>query len=158
MRRAVLAFATALLAGCAADGGGPHISDRTRELSGPIALGAGAVWMASELSYLEPEYLAGMLIAYGIHDPLAPTWRIDVSRSGEDRLRMDLRMKALATGGEGEARRVFLRNARQVVEAGGFAGFDVLSWEEGIESTRPLAHRFASGEIRLVRSMTFPGF
>jgi len=70
---------------------------------------------------------------------------------------MDLRMKALATGGDGEARRVFLRNAREVVEAGGFAGFDVLRYEEGIESTRPFARRFASGEIRLVRSQIFPG-
>ena len=62
----------------------------------------------------------------------------------------------LVTGGEGEARQVFLRNARQVVEAGGFAGFDVLRYEEGIESTRPFARRFASGEIRLVRSRAFP--
>ena len=51
---------------------------------------------------------------------------------------------------------VILRNARQVVEAGGFAGFDVLRYEEGIESTRPFARRFASGEIRLVRSRAFP--
>lgn len=158
MRRAVLAVSAiaTLLAGCATDAEGPRVSERAVELSGPVALAAGVVWLASELEYLEPEYLAGMLVAYAIYDPLAPTWKIDVSRAGEDRLRMDLRMKALATGGEGEARRVFLRNARKVVEAGGFAGFDVLSYEEGIESTRPFARRFASGEIRLVRSRTFP--
>ena len=63
---------------------------------------------------LEPEYLAGMLVAYGIYDPLAPTWSIEVSRSGEDRVRMDLHMKRMATGGDGEARRVFLRNAREI--------------------------------------------
>ncbi|HHW62438.1 MAG TPA: hypothetical protein GX403_00520 [Rhodocyclaceae bacterium] len=159
MRHAVLALSAAvtLLAGCATGGEGPRVSERAAELSGPVALAAGVVWMASELEYLEPEYLAGMLVAYGIYDPLAPTWKIDVSRTGEDRLRMDLRMKALATGGEGEARQVFLRNARQVVEAGGFAGFDVIRYEEGIESTRPFARRFASGEIRLVRSQIFPG-
>ena len=159
MRRAALSLTlvATLLAGCASDGGGPRVSERAVELSAPVALAAGVVWMASELEYLEPEYLAGMLVAYAIYDPLAPTWKIDVSRAGEDRLRMDLRMKALATGGEGEARQVFLRNARQVVEAGGFAGFDVLRYEEGIESTRPFARRFASGEIRLVRSQIFPG-
>ncbi len=158
MRRTVLSLSLAatLLGGCASDGG-PQPSARALELSAPVALAAGAVWMASDLAYLEPEYLAGMLVAYGIYDPLAPTWKIDVSRVGEDRLRMDLRMKALATGGDGEARRVFLRNAREVVEAGGFAGFDVLRYEEGIESTRPFARRFASGEIRLVRSQIFPG-
>jgi hypothetical protein len=32
----------------------------------------------------------------------------------------------------------------------------VLRYEEGIESTRPFARRFASGEIRLVRSRAFP--
>ena len=158
MRRAALSLTlvATLLVGCASDGGGPQVSERTVELSAPVALAAGVVWMASELEYLEPEYLAGMLVAYAIYDPLAPTWKIDVSRTGEDRLRMDLRMKSLVTGGEGEARQVFLRNARQVVEAGGFAGFDVLRYEEGIESTRPFARRFASGEIRLVRSRAFP--
>lgn len=160
MRRTAPALAASLAilaAGCASDTGGSALGERAGSVSGAVVAAVGAVWMASDLSYLEPEYLAGMLVAYGIYDPLAPTWTIDVSRSGEDRLRMDLRMKALATGGEGEARRVFLRNARQVAVAGGFAGFDVLSWEEGIELTRPFAHRFASGEIRLVRSHTFPG-
>ena len=158
MHRAALSLtlAATLLAGCASDSAGPRVSERAVELSAPVALVAGVVWMASELEYLEPEYLAGALVAYAIYDPLAPTWRIDVSRAGEDRLRMDLRMKSLVTGGEGEARQVFLRNARQVVEAGGFAGFDVLRYEEGIESTRPFARRFATGEIRLVRSRAFP--
>ena len=132
------------------------MGERALEVTGPVALAAGVVWMASDLEYLDPEYLAGALVAYAIYDPLAPTWRIDVSRAGEDRLRMDLRMKALATGGEGEARQVLLRNARQVAEAGGFAGFDLIRYEEGIESTRPFARRFARGEIRLVRSRTFP--
>ena len=156
MRRALLVLATCSVLGCASEREGPGPLDRAAGISGPIAGVAGVVWMASELSYLEPEYLAGMLVAYAIYDPLAPTWKIDVSRAGEDRLRMDLRMKSLVTGGEGEARQVFLRNARQVVEAGGFAGFDVLRYEEGIESTRPFARRFASGEIRLVRSRAFP--
>lgn len=157
MRRLAIPIAAVLLAGCAADGGAPPPGERVTELSGPVALVAGLLLMASEASYLEPDYIAGALVAYGLYDPLAPTWRIEVSRSGEDRLRMDLRMKALVTGGEGEARQVFLRNAREVMEAGGFASFDVIHYEEGIESTRPFARRFARGEIRLVRSMTFPG-
>jgi hypothetical protein len=157
MRRLVVPIAAMLLAGCAADGGAPRPGERVTELSGPAALVAGLLLMASEASYFEPDYIAVALVAYGLYDPLAPTWTIEVSRSGEDRLRMDLRMKALVTGGEGEARQVFLRNAREVMVAGGFASFDVIRYEEGIESTRPFARRFASGEIRLVRSMTFPG-
>lgn len=158
MRHALLVLVACSVLGCASEREGPGLLDRAAEVPGPIAGAVGAVWMASELSFLEPEYLAGMLVAYGIYDPLAPTWSIEVSRSGEDRVRMDLHMKRLASGGDGEARRVFLRNARELVQAGGFAGFDELSWEEGIESTRPFARRIASGEIRLVRSRTFPEF
>ena len=129
MRRALLVLATCSVLGCASEREGPGPLDRAAGISGPIAGVAGVVWMASELSYLEPEYLAGMLVAYGIYDPLAPTWSIEVSRSGEDRVRMDLHMKRLASGGDGEARRVFLRNAHELVRAGGFAGFDELSWD-----------------------------
>ena len=158
MRHALLILVACSVLGCASEREGPGLLARAAEVPGPIAGAVGAVWMASELSFLEPEYLAGMLVAYGIYDPLAPTWSIEVSRSGEDRVRMDLHMKRLASGGDGEARRVFLRNAHELVRAGGFAGFDELSWEEGIESTRPFARRIASGEIRLVRSRTFPEF
>lgn len=128
------------------------MGERLVEVPGSAALVAGVLLAASEASYLTPDYIAGALIVYGLYDPLAPTWAIEVSRSGEDRLRMDLRMKALVTGGEGEARQVFLRNARQVMEAGGYAGFDVVHYEEGVESSRPFARRVARGEIRLVRS------
>lgn len=156
MRRLAPFIAALMLAGCASDGGGARPAERTAQLSGPAAMVAGLVLMASEASYLKPDYVAAALVAYGIYDPLAPTWSIEVRRTAEDRLRMDLRMKALATGGEGEARQVFLRNARELVEAGGFAGFDVIRYEEGVESTRPFARRIASGEIRLVRSQVFP--
>lgn len=127
-----------------------------QEHGGKVAGAAGGYMMASDLSLLEPEYFAGALIAYAIYDPLAPTWEIRALRLDEDRMRLELRMKALATGGEGEARRVFARQARDLAEAGGFAGFDVIRFEEGIESTRPFARRFASGEIRLARSRTWP--
>ena len=108
------------------------------------------------LFFFEAQYLAGALIAYAIYDPLAPTWRITATRLDEQRVRLDLRMKRLATGGEGEARRIFRRNAEQLVAEGGFVSYEVLRYEEGIESTRPFAHRFASGEIRLARSETWP--
>jgi hypothetical protein len=78
--------------GCASEREGPGRA-RARRRGRGRSPAAGVVWMASELSYLEPEYLAGMLVAYGIYDPLAPTWSIEVSRSGEDRVRMDLHMK-----------------------------------------------------------------
>lgn len=155
-----LLFAAALAGaagGCASGrSGAGQTGAEPLSLAGPVAGAIGLALMASELDLFEPEYIAGALVAFAIYDPLAPTWRIDVTDIGGDRLRMDLRMKALASGGEGEARRVFLRNAREVVERGGFAGFDVLRFEEGIDSTRPFARRYASGEIRVLRSGIFP--
>ena len=65
-------------------------------------------------------------------------------------------MKRMATGGDGETR-AGSSAQREIVRAGGFAGFDELSWEEDIESNR-FRRRVASGEIRLVRSRTFPEF
>ncbi|WP_343035046.1 hypothetical protein [Aromatoleum diolicum] len=105
---------------------------------------------------LEPEYLAGALIAYAIYDPLAPTWDVSVTRLDEARVRLDLRMKTLITGGDGEARQIFVRNARQLAESKGFAGFDVMRYEEGVDSTRPFARRVASGEVRFARSRIWP--
>lgn len=119
------------------------------------AVGLGV--MASELELLEPEFAAGALIAYAIYDPLAPTWQVRATRLDEMRTRLDLEMKSLATGGEGEARQVFQRNARRLAESGGFAGYDVVAYEEGVESTRPFARRVASGEVRFIRSRTWPG-
>ncbi|MBD5805153.1 hypothetical protein AZOA_46010 [Azoarcus sp. Aa7] len=122
-----------------------------------VAAGVGAAITASELDLFEPEFIGGALIAYAIYDPLAPTWDISVTRLDEERVRFDLRMKRLVTGGEGEARQVFVRNAREIAESKGFAGFDVMRFEEGIDSTRPFACRVASGEVRYLRSRTFPG-
>lgn len=145
--RFAIALAVPLAAGCAA----------IEQYSGPAAGVAGAASMASKLDLLGPEYLAGGAIAYAIYDPLAPTWDIKAVRLDEERVRFDLRMKSLVSGGEGEARQVFTRNARQFAETEGFAGYDVVRFEEGIESTRPFARRIASGEIRLARSRVWPG-
>ncbi|WP_068636393.1 hypothetical protein [Thauera butanivorans] len=138
----------------------PSGLERTRAWAGdqgaPVAAIAGGLLMLRDLEMLKVEYLAGALVAFAIYDPLAPTWRIEVRESGAGRVRMALRMKSLITGGDGEARQVFLRNAREMVEAGGFAGYEIVHYEEGVESTRPFAHRYANAEIRLLRSQIFP--
>ncbi|MDR3213179.1 MAG: hypothetical protein LBT71_04580 [Azoarcus sp.] len=117
---------------------------------------AGVAWTAQQLQYLKPEFLAGGLIAYGIYDPFAPTWEIKVTEVDAEHRRIDLSMKRLATGGDGEARQIFVRVAQSLAEKGGYAGFDELRYTEGIESTRPFAHRIAAGDIRLVKSRQFP--
>ncbi|MCL2876056.1 MAG: hypothetical protein FWF12_07165 [Betaproteobacteria bacterium] len=130
--------------------------ETVKESPGPVAETVGVLWMLQQLGYLKPEYLAGGLIAYGIYDPFAPTWEIRVTERDAGYCRIDLNMKRLSTGGDGEARQVFLRAARSLAEKGGYAGFDELRYEEGIDSTRPFAHRVASGEIRLVKLRQSP--
>lgn len=127
-----------------------------QDYGGPVAGAVGTYMMADELDFLSSEYYAGALIAYAIYDPLAPTWRMTVTELDENRVRLDMQMKRLVTGGEGEARRLFDRTVDKIVGDGGFAGYEIVRYEEGIDSTRPFARRFASGEIRLSRSQIFP--
>lgn len=145
--RLALLLIVPAVAGCAA----------LQENGAKVAGGVGAAITASELDLFKSEFIGGALIAYAIYDPLAPTWTISVTRLDEERVRFDLQMKMLITGGEGEAHRIFVRNARELAESKGFAGFDVVRFEEGIDSTRPFARRVASGEVRYFRSRTFPG-
>jgi len=157
MRRAMRYGTLLLPIVLAACGGlGNTVKQTARENPGPTAGAVGGLWMMQQLGYLKPEYLAGSLIAYSIYDPFAPTWEIRVTELDVGYCRIDLNMKRLTTGGDGQARQTFLRAARSLVTKGGYAGFDELRYEEGIDSTRPFAHRIASGEIRLVKSRQFP--
>lgn len=115
----------------------------------PVAGTVGAIGLASD-DFLEVEYLSAALVAYAIYDPLAPNWTIEVVPRNETRARIDMRLRTLITGGEGEARVVFMRNAQDYAEEQGFAGFEIVRYEEGLNSTRPFAQRYASGDIKLV--------
>jgi len=115
-----------LVTGCATQSTDRSAGGQAARFSAVGPLAVGLVWMASEAAYLEPDYLAAALVTYGLYDPLSPTWSVKVTLQDEGRVRVDLAMKKLATGGEGEARKVFLRQARELVVAGGFADFEVL--------------------------------
>lgn len=114
------------------------------------AVSAGVV--AEQASYFEPEYFGALGVVYALYDPWAPNWELDVVRLDETRVRFEMRLRKLLTGGEGEARRVLARNARRIAEDGGFSGYEVVWFEEGVESTRPFAQRVASAEVRLIRT------
>lgn len=85
-------------------------------------------------------------------DLLWPAWRVAVTPVGADRFRLELRMRTLVTGSAGEARQVFGDGARHIVEAGGYSGYRVLHYEEGIDSGFLFGRRSARGEILAVRS------
>lgn len=128
-----------------------------QENGGKIAGGIGALTLASKASYLRPEYVAGVLVAYAVYDPLAPNWSIVATFVDDRHVRLDMQMRPLTSGGEGEGRQLFIRTARRLAEEEGFAGHEIVRYEEGLASTRPFARRLASGEIRLLRSQTWPG-
>jgi|SRR5690554_3223368 len=84
-----------------------------------------------------------------------PGWDVKVTQLDARRFRLDLRMRTLINGGDGEARTAFLRSAREIVESGGFAGYDVLRYEESIDAGLFFARRGAHGEIRVVESQAW---
>ena len=94
--------------------------------------------------------LLGAAIYWAV-DPLAPNWQLAQAPLGADRVRISLRKKRFTSGGDGEAAQLFARRAGQVARDGGYAGYTVMEYTEGIESTLPLAQRVAQGVIRLNR-------
>jgi hypothetical protein len=99
--------------------------------------------------------LENMLIGAAIYyfvDPLSPNWEGEMRRVSEDTFSIAMRSKRFrSTGGDGEAGRVFKRNAEQIVREGGFAGYAILAYSEGIESEVIGAYRYAEGTIRINR-------
>lgn len=95
--------------------------------------------------------LYGAAIFYFV-DPLAPNWQGEMRHVAGDTYSITMRSKRYrSSGGDGEAGRVFRRNAEQIVKEGGFAGYDLLSFFEGIESETLGAVRYAEGQIRVSR-------
>jgi hypothetical protein len=99
--------------------------------------------------------LENMLIGAAIYyfvDPLAPNWEGEMRRVSDDTFSISMRSKRFrSTGGDGEAGRVFRRNADRVVREGGFAGYAIESYSEGIESETLGAVRVSEGVIRVTR-------
>jgi hypothetical protein len=89
---------------------------------------------------------------YVFVDPLSPNWEGELRRLSEDTFGIALRSKRWrSSGGDGEAARLFRRHAERIAREGGFAGYDILSYSEGIESETLGAVRYAEGTIRLSR-------
>ncbi|MBZ0124738.1 MAG: hypothetical protein K8F32_00030, partial [Rhodocyclaceae bacterium] len=78
--------------------------------------------------------LIGAAVFYFV-DPLSPNWEGELKRLTDDTFSITMRSKRFrSTGGDGEAGRVFRRNAEQIVRESGYTGYDVLAYSEGIES------------------------
>ena len=97
------------------------------------------------------EGIAAAVLLYFIIDPLAPNWQIAQSQIDADRYLIAMRKKRFTTGGDGEAAQLFFRRAAQVTRESGAAGYRVLEFSEGVESSVPIAQRVANGVIEVIR-------
>ncbi|MFO1318012.1 MAG: hypothetical protein U1F52_00155 [Burkholderiales bacterium] len=88
--------------------------------------------------------------AYFIVDPLAPNWEVKASRLDTSRIEIALRQKRFTTGGDGESQALFRRHARKFADDNGAGGYEIVSFEESIDSETTLARRVSRGVIRLL--------
>lgn len=93
---------------------------------------------------------AGAALLYYVYDPLAPNWSIEEAKYADDVYRLSMKMKRYHNGGDGEAMMIFRRRATELKYAGGYADFEILEFQEGIESSTLAAQRYSEGIIRLV--------
>lgn len=89
-------------------------------------------------------------VAYMILDPLAPNWNIEEAQLDPQLVHFDLKMKRYSSGGGGEARQVFNRRAKALVRAGDFASYQILEYNESLDSSMLGSQRRAEGVIRLI--------
>jgi hypothetical protein len=60
-----------------------------------------------------------------------------------------MRMKRVTTGGAGESMDLFQRQADAIAIQTHSPGYTIVSWNEGIESTFPIARRWSRGVIEV---------
>lgn len=133
-------FASALVAcGSQTPRANGVVPNRTLQLS-------PSVGMAMEKVVFWGAYMG---VAYLVLDPLAPNWEIEEAPLAENHIHLSMRMKRYHIGGAGESRPLFHRRARELVHYGGFEGYEIVEYGEGVESSVIGSRRVATGVIRL---------
>lgn len=95
-------------------------------------------------------------LLYVVYDPLAPNWSIEEKPLTDDTYYLALRAKSFRVGGDGEAIQILKRRASQLQREKGYAGYRILDYSEGIESSTPLTRRVSEGTIQLVKTQIVP--
>ncbi len=141
-------LAAGLMAGCASSQS--SATSFTTE-SGIAKLAVNAVSYPLERTIYWGAWAAA---AYLVLDPLSPNWDIQEARFPEDHVHFQLTMKRFYTGGAGEARVTFHRRAKELMRAGGFGGYEVVEYNEGMESSVLGSQRSVEGVVRFTRTPT----
>ncbi|HTY98370.1 MAG TPA: hypothetical protein VMB75_00940 [Rhodocyclaceae bacterium] len=87
-------------------------------------------------------------VAYLLLDPWAPNWRVEEAPLGDGYVHFSLRMRRYYSGGAGEARLLFNRRAKELMEYNGYAAYDIVEYSEGMESSVLGSVRTAEGVVR----------
>jgi hypothetical protein len=149
LQLAAACLAAMLAVGCAAVSSNPDATDAAGNRVSTL-IPNKSYQITPGLGLSVENILLGAALYWAI-DPLAPNWELQQTPLGADRVRISMRRKRFASGGEGEAGQLFARRADELARVGGYAGYTVMEYTEGIESTLPLAQRVAQGVIRLDR-------
>jgi hypothetical protein len=117
----------------------PLIKDRTLNISPSVTLPLESVlfWGA---------YTAA---AYSVLLPFAPNWDVKEAAFHDDHVLMTMKMKRFYTGGAGEARHVFQQRAKELMLQGGFNGYQIVEYSEGMDSSMLGSQRTARGVVQL---------
>lgn len=140
------AIVVALLTGCASS---------TKSSTGFTTESGLAKFAVNAVSYpLERTIYWGAwaAAAYLVLDPLSPNWEIQEARFPENHVYFQLTMKRYYAGGAGEARVTFHRRAKELMRAGGYDGYEVLEYNEGLESSILGSQRTVEGVVRFTKS------
>ncbi len=147
MRFAAILAASLALAACGSSSvrtipsSGSLIPDYTLKMSPTISIALEKIvyWGA----------LAG--VAYMVLDPLSPNWEIEEAPLGENHIHFSLRMKRYYTGGAGEAQALLHRRAKELMRLNGFDGYQVVEYQESLDSSVIGSQRTATGVVKLTR-------
>jgi len=147
--RAAVCLAAAMTAGCAAISSNPGATDGVGNSVGTL-IPNKTINLTPAVALSVENILLGAALYWAV-DPLAPNWQLAQAPDGADRMRISLRKKRFTSGGDGEAAQLFARRAGELAREGGYAGYRVMEYTEGIESALPLAQRVAQGVVLLNR-------
>jgi hypothetical protein len=143
----------AILSGCSLTV--PRRLDQTFPGAGPLIPDANFQLSPTMAVSLEKLITWGgtAAVAYLILDPLAPNWNIEEARFPGNHVHLSLHMKRFYAGGAGEARVIFHRRAKELMREGGFDAYQVIEYNEGMESSVLGSQRVGEGVILLTKSV-----
>jgi hypothetical protein len=152
-RRLLPLIAATALAGCANNYPGPIGLSGDLPNKGPIVPQTNLRITESQSIPLEKMIFWGAYgaAAYLILDPLAPNWDIEEATFPGEHVHFSLKMKRIYSGGAGEARVVFHQRAKEHMRRGGYTGYTVVEYNEGLESSVLGSQRVSQGVIQLTR-------